>query len=125
MTGSGTQLKLGPKRGRPKRRETPVKAVELCHEIAHRNLSDFPAQYQAALAFIHLENFDEAREHLEAAVSLNSNTAEAHLNLGIVYVRLDRKEEGEARFKEALRLDPGLIRGSKDAFKAEYFKVLR
>jgi hypothetical protein len=50
---------------------------------------------------------------------------ETHLNLGIVYVRLNRKEEGEAGFKEALRFDRGLIRGSKDAFKAEYFKILR
>jgi Flp pilus assembly protein TadD len=47
---------------------------------------------------------------LEAAVSLEPNSAEAQLNLGVVYVRLDKKEEGEARFKEALRLNPGLVR---------------
>jgi hypothetical protein len=64
---------------------------------------------------------------LEAAVSLNANAAEAHLKPWIVYVRLARKEEGEARhaLKRCFAWIPDLIRNWKHTLKTEYSKVAR
>ena len=40
------------------------------------------------------------------ALSLNSNYAEAHINLGNALARLDRIDEGIPHFKEAIRINP-------------------
>ena len=76
-----------------------VRAAEIYHKLAHPNPSDFQAQYQAGLAFIQVENLKEAREHFESAISLNPGSAEAHLNLGVVYVRLDKKQMEQTDLK--------------------------
>lgn len=77
-----------------------VEVANLYHELAHRKPRDFEAQHNAALSSIQIDNLKEAREHLEAAVSLEPNSAEAQLNLGVVYVRLDRKKRERRALKK-------------------------
>jgi len=51
--------------------------------------------------------FSEAQIHLERAVRLDPNHAEARNNLGAVYSAQGRLNEALEQFETALRLDPG------------------
>ena len=45
-------------------------------------------------------------EHYEQALKLNAANPEAHYNLGLILLRLDRKAEASHHLQEALRLRP-------------------
>ena len=71
------------------------------------------------------------------AVDVTSNNAYAQYNLGVVLVQAGRVDEGIARFREALRIDPGYAdvhidmgnalsdRGATDEALAEFATVVR
>jgi tetratricopeptide (TPR) repeat protein len=71
------------------------------------------------------------------AVDVTSNNAYAQYNLGVVLVQAGRVDEGIARFREALRIDPGYAdvhidmgnalsdRGAADEALAEFATVVR
>lgn len=52
-------------------------------------------------------NLEQALEKLERAIGQNPELPSAHNVLALIKQRLDRPEEAEKHFQEALRLDPG------------------
>ena len=47
-----------------------------------------------------------AREPLEKALALDPNSADAHANLGMVYLAAGERDRARAHLETALRLDP-------------------
>ncbi len=52
------------------------------------------------------QKFAEAQSHLERAVRLDPNHAEARSNLGAAYAGQGRLHEAVTQFEAALRIDP-------------------
>ena len=50
--------------------------------------------------------WEEARMHLERAISRDSTSAALYNNLGILYEHMGRLEEAEAAYRKAVDLDP-------------------
>ncbi len=50
----------------------------------------------------------DAESHLQRAVELDPTSAPAHLGLGQLYKRLDRKDEAVRSFQQALQWDAEL-----------------
>ena len=71
------------------------------------------------LCYEALGHFDDARKSYETALRLNeeqkSRSPWPSLNLGMLLTRLDRNDEAEARFRDALRTDP--------AFAAAHYQL--
>jgi len=53
-------------------------------------------------------NLENALSTIRKAISLNPNIDDAHINLAIICLKLERKEEAFRAFKEALRINPKL-----------------
>jgi Tfp pilus assembly protein PilF len=56
----------------------------------------------------HQGKLSQAAEQLYEALRLNPNSAEAHNNLGLVFLAAGKPQEGLAHFSAALRLKPDL-----------------
>jgi Flp pilus assembly protein TadD len=80
----------------------PVRAVriEAARALAGADQQATPAQ-QTAFASAYVELFD--------AEMLDSERPEAHLNLGLMEMRMRRPAEAEAQYQTALRLDPNFV----------------
>ena len=50
--------------------------------------------------------FEEALSTIREAVSLNPNVDDAHVDLGIISLKMGKKAEAVKAFREALRLNP-------------------
>jgi tetratricopeptide (TPR) repeat protein len=72
-------------------------AVAPFHAAAHANLGSELAKSG---------QWEEARQHLEAAVRLDPSMAAPQANLGIVFAAEGNYQEAQRHFEESLRLDP-------------------
>lgn len=52
-------------------------------------------------------NMNQARQHFEAAITVEPALAEAHYNLGMTLYRLGRVRDGDHHFIQAANLAPG------------------
>lgn len=69
-----------------------------------------------------LERYDEARDALEHALSLNPDLAQGHLHLGIVNLQTDDWEAAKSHFKQARDLDlDGLVGEQAQILLNQYF----
>ena len=79
-------------------------------EEFRKELENNPHHLQATLYLadtqILTNHFDEARPLLEQAGRTDPNSAMQHLDLGIVYVELDRKQDAKAELETAVKLGP-------------------
>ncbi|MGH8809263.1 MAG: tetratricopeptide repeat protein, partial [Noviherbaspirillum sp.] len=64
------------------------------------------ASYNLGNSFKDQGRFDEAIEHLQKAISLNPNFAQAHSDLGIVFARQGDMNRAAASFRQSLALKP-------------------
>jgi tetratricopeptide (TPR) repeat protein len=62
--------------------------------------------FRQALASGQPQNFDTAKSHLERAVRLKPGFADAHLELGNLYVARKENEKAVVEFREAVRWNP-------------------
>jgi Tfp pilus assembly protein PilF len=68
-------------------------AADFHHKAAHLMPSDFDVQYRTAVLYLKLDNLD-SEEHFKHALSLRPDVAQAHLNLGVIFLRQGNKQEG-------------------------------
>ena len=91
--------------------EEALKAFDKAVEI-----KSGPVNIWCEKAFTHtkLGQFEEALKAFEKAVEFNSKWDLAHKNLGVVYFQfLNRKIEGLAHLKEALKLNPEISQANE------------
>lgn len=65
-------------------------------------------RFQLSRALMRLGRFDEAQKHLETAVDLDPNYADAHVLLGDVYRQQGELDKALAVYKRALELKPDM-----------------
>jgi tetratricopeptide (TPR) repeat protein len=92
---------------------------------------------QQAALLIRQGRLEEAKAHLQQALQLKPNYAEAHANLGNVFIYQHRYDEAIDQYQQALRLDPNLFavhyilaialhdKGRFDQAEAHYRQALR
>lgn len=56
------------------------------------------------------DNLESALSNIREAISLNPNIDDAHIDLALICLKLERKDEAVRAFKEALRINPKLKR---------------
>ena len=64
------------------------------------------AHYNLALALNTRGRIDEAIDHFQRTLEIDSGCVQAHSNLGVLLSRCGRIDEAIAQFQEALKLDP-------------------
>ena len=81
----------------------PVRAVriEAARALAGTDLLALPPEQQTALV--------KATAELVAAEKVDADRPEAHLNLGLLDLRVRELAEAEAEYRTALRLDPNFV----------------
>jgi tetratricopeptide (TPR) repeat protein len=81
----------------------PIRAVrvEAARAFAGIDLQSLPPELQTAMV--------SATKELVAAEMVDVDRPEAHLNLGLLYLRRRQMPEAEAEYRTALRLDPGFV----------------
>jgi tetratricopeptide (TPR) repeat protein len=60
------------------------------------------------LAYLRLERWTEARDHLETAKKRDPDNGRVRLFLGVAYQKLDQLDDAEREYQEAVRLEPSL-----------------
>ena len=88
-------------------------AVSELVDAGQRLGPNFLISYFRGLAFDRAGKPLEAMMAFQEAVRLNSNSGEAHLNLGKTEFAIGRVNEAIAELQEALRLDPGNTRAKR------------
>lgn len=78
----------------------------LYREILDTNPDDVNALHFLGVVYHHLERDDLAVTHIQKAVRLQPNYADARINLGIVYQATGRLDEAREEYEHAIRLDP-------------------
>ncbi len=94
----------------------PVRVVriEAAEVLAGASADNLPAEVAAAL--------NRATDEYIASQQLNADRPEAHMNLGLLYVRQNHLEQAEEELKTALSLDPSFAPGAvnlADLYRAE------
>jgi len=88
-----------------KKGQYPEAAAEFQSELEN-NPQHLQAMLYLADAKMQMNQPDEARPILEKLVKLDSPTAMAHRDLGILYADADRKQDALAEFQAAIRIAP-------------------
>jgi hypothetical protein len=79
-----------------------VSLRDLEHPVPKKALQDaFEAQQ-----FAHANNLPKAIAKLEQAIRIDPSYRDAHINLGVLYVRLGRTADARAEFQKALEIGP-------------------
>jgi len=64
------------------------------------------AHYELSMAFVGLNQLEEALQEMQAAVVCQSGSASLHYNVGSLHVRLRELPQAEKEFEKSLALDP-------------------
>ncbi|NMC48559.1 MAG: tetratricopeptide repeat protein [Desulfovibrio sp.] len=86
--------------------------------------------YDMGLQAFTAENFVQATQYFESAVSLSPSMADAHYYLGLCYMKQNMLRRAEDSLVTALRYNPGLVR-AREALgilyytKGDYFQAKR
>lgn len=77
----------------------------LCHPERHR--SEIDRLFRDAMEAYLQGRWNEARKRLERILTMDETDAEAHLQLGTIYLRLDQHAQARRAFRQCLELDGG------------------
>ena len=68
---------------------------------------DPEANYSLGMVFAQIGDSDRAYEYLQAALKLRADYPEALNNIGVLYLRTQRRNKAVASFEECIRVAPG------------------
>jgi tetratricopeptide (TPR) repeat protein len=90
----------------PDRSATPPGGPVSVARLRHKPPKDATKAVERAQRYSEAGDWTRAAEELEKAVSKDPGYSEAHINLGVQYVRLKRLPEAQAELERAIALDP-------------------
>ena len=85
------------------------KAEKLYKKILKKFPNNFDANYFMASIKAQKNNFYDAKDYMEAAISIKPNLPELNNNLGMVYLNLNELEKSIDYFKKAISLNKGYV----------------
>lgn len=71
-------------------------------------------QLHKGLEYLNKGEFDKAAQHFEAAIEISPEFYQAHNNLGVASIKLDRVEDAEKHFSRAVEIEPENVVGLKN-----------
>ena len=83
-----------------------ARAESLYRQVLHLDANNVIANNLFGLLCMQTNRSDEAAYHIEKALAVSPDDAQAHSNLGIALKDLNRPEEAERHFHESLKLVP-------------------
>src|SRR5262245_28173967 len=84
-------------------------AEATCHEILGRDEAHFGAWHLLGILAFRAGNPHAAAAHVERAVALAPTRADCRCTLGFVLRALNRQDEAEAAFRQAIERDTGFV----------------
>lgn len=83
-----------------------AQAIAAYEKLLYDQSEHYDCLHLLGVAYYQQGQLDEARLHIEHAIRLKPEIADAHSNLGLVLHQLGRSEEALARFERAINLKP-------------------
>ncbi len=71
-------------------------------------------QLQKGLEFLDKKEFDTAAKHFQAAIQICPQFYQAHNNLGVAFVKLNKPEDAEKEFARAIEIEPNNVAGLRN-----------
>ena len=82
------------------------KAEEIFREVINEHPGLYEISYSLALLLAEKNNYEEAAKFMEKAAANMPDAARVHYNYGLLLQYLNRDNDAELEFKEALEIDP-------------------
>jgi tetratricopeptide (TPR) repeat protein len=89
------------------------RAIPIFRELLRSNPRHAPSCVKLGGILLRAHQYDDAKQNLERAVSLDPDSVEAHYQLGLLLRRLGKSAESESEFAESRKLEAAQ-RGQKD-----------
>ena len=87
-----------------------AKAESLYRQVLHFDNDHVVGNNLMGLLCLQTQRLDEAVQHIEKALSVKPDDAQAHSNLGLAFNGLNRLEDAARHFHESLKLNPNNAR---------------
>jgi tetratricopeptide (TPR) repeat protein len=81
------------------------RAIPIFRDLLKSNPKHAPSCVKLGGILLRAHQYDDARENLERAVSLDPDSVEAHYQLGLLLRRLGKSAESESEFAESRKLE--------------------
>jgi hypothetical protein len=86
--------------------DKPISGIVSLHDLEHPVPKKARQAAFEAQQFAHANNLPKAIAKLEQAIRIDPAYRDAHINLGVLYVRLGRTADARAEFQKALEIGP-------------------
>ena len=86
--------------------DKPISGIVSLHDLEHPVPKKARQAAFEAQQFAHANNLPKAIAKLEQAIRIDPSYRDAHINLGVLYVRLGRTADARAEFQKALDIGP-------------------
>jgi hypothetical protein len=86
--------------------DKPISGLVSLHDLEHPVPKKARQEAFEAQQFAHANNLPKAIAKLEQAIRIDPAYRDAHINLGVLYVRLGRTADARAEFQKALDIGP-------------------
>lgn len=84
----------------------PQKAIELLHKVLESGLNDPIIYYYLSSSLVSLEQLVDAEEVLRSGIELHPENVNLRYQLGVVYEKMERREEAGREMDAILEIDP-------------------
>jgi len=81
------------------------RAIPIFRELLKSNPQHAPSCVKLGGILLRAHQYDDAKQNLELAVSLDPDSVEAHYQLGVLFRRLGKSAESESEFAESRKLE--------------------
>ena len=81
------------------------RAIPVFRELLKSNPKHAPSYVKLGGILLRAHQYEDARQNLERAVSLDPDSVEAHYQLGLLLRRLGKSAESESEFAESRKLE--------------------
>ena len=104
-------------------------AIQTCESAIKYDIDNYELYFNAAIAYMELKDYENARKYFESALSKNPDLAEAYFGLGQIAIILEDYYSAETNYLKAIKINaeypnPYYNLSRIYAYRKEYAKVI-
>lgn len=104
-------------------------AIQVCESAIKYDIDNYELYFNAAIAYMELKDYENAKKYFALTLSKNPNLAEAYFGLGQIAVIAEDYYNAEASYLKAIKADPDYPNPYYNlsriyAYRKEYAKVM-